>query len=44
MPSGPVTVIGATGRQGGAVVEAPVDRAVPVRAATRNSNGDKGLG
>lgn len=35
MPSGPVTVIGAT---------ALVDQAVPVRAATRNPNGDKGLG
>jgi uncharacterized protein YbjT (DUF2867 family) len=41
MPSGPVTVIGATGQQGGAVVEALLNQAVPVRAATRNPNGDK---
>jgi len=41
MPSGPITVIGATGQQGGAVVEALVHHAVPVRAATRNPNGDK---
>ncbi len=50
MPSGattgfvhdrPVTVIGATGQQGGAVVDALVNQAVPVRAATRNPNGDK---
>jgi uncharacterized protein YbjT (DUF2867 family) len=38
---GAVTVIGATGQQGGAVVEALVNQAVPVRAATRNPNGDK---
>ncbi len=38
---GPVTVVGATGQQGGAVVEALLNRAIPVRAATRNPNGDK---
>lgn len=32
---GPVTVIGATGQQGGAVVDALVNQAVPVRAAFR---------
>ena len=38
---GPITVIGATGQQGGAVVDALVKRGVPVRAVTRNPNGDK---
>ncbi|WP_068186756.1 NmrA family NAD(P)-binding protein [Mycobacterium sp. UM_CSW] len=38
---GPVTAIGATGQQGGAVVDALVNQAVPVRAATRNPNGGK---
>ncbi len=38
---GPVNVIGATGQQGGAVVEALLNRAIQVRAATRNPNGDK---
>ncbi|OBF44713.1 hypothetical protein A5787_12970 [Mycobacterium sp. 852002-50816_SCH5313054-b] len=38
---GPVTVIGATGQRGGAVVEALLNRSVPVRSATRNLNGDK---
>ena len=46
MPSGsrrdrPITVIGATGQQGGAVVDALLKRAVPIRAITRNPNGDK---
>jgi uncharacterized protein YbjT (DUF2867 family) len=34
-------VIGATGQQGGAVVGALLKRAVPIRAVTRNPNGDK---
>jgi uncharacterized protein YbjT (DUF2867 family) len=34
-------VIGATGQQGGAVVDALLKRAVPIRAVTRNPNGDK---
>jgi uncharacterized protein YbjT (DUF2867 family) len=38
---GPITVIGATGQQGGAVVDALLKRAVPIRAVTRNPNGDK---
>jgi uncharacterized protein YbjT (DUF2867 family) len=38
---GPVTVIGATGQQGGAVVDALLERAIPIRAVTRNPNGDK---
>lgn len=38
---GPVTVIGATGQQGGAVVDALLRRSVPIRAATRNPQGDK---
>ena len=46
MPSGsrhegPITVIGATGRQGGGVVDALLARTVPIRAVTRNPNGDK---
>jgi uncharacterized protein YbjT (DUF2867 family) len=38
---GPITVIGATGQQGAAVVDALLERALPVRAVTRNPNGDK---
>jgi uncharacterized protein YbjT (DUF2867 family) len=38
---GPITVIGATGQQGGAVVDALLDHAVPIRAVTRNPHGDK---
>jgi uncharacterized protein YbjT (DUF2867 family) len=34
-------VIGATGQQGGAVVDALLERAVPIRAVTRNPNGDR---
>lgn len=37
---GPITVIGATGQQGGAVVNALLEHAVPIRAVTRNPNGD----
>jgi uncharacterized protein YbjT (DUF2867 family) len=37
----PITVIGATGQQGGAVVNALLEHAVPIRAVTRNPNGDK---
>lgn len=37
----PITVIGATGQQGGSVVDALVNRAVPIRAVTRSPNGDK---
>jgi NAD(P)-dependent dehydrogenase (short-subunit alcohol dehydrogenase family) len=38
---GPITVIGATGQQGGAVVDALLEHRVPLRAVTRNPNGDK---
>jgi uncharacterized protein YbjT (DUF2867 family) len=38
---GPITVIGATGQQGGAVVDALIGHRVPIRAVTRNPNGDK---
>jgi uncharacterized protein YbjT (DUF2867 family) len=38
---GPITVIGATGQQGGAVVDALLKHSVPIRAATRNPHGDK---
>jgi uncharacterized protein YbjT (DUF2867 family) len=38
---GLITVIGATGQQGGAVIDALLQWAVPVRAITRNPNGDK---
>jgi uncharacterized protein YbjT (DUF2867 family) len=38
---GPVTVIGATGQQGGAVIDALFKQRIPIRAATRNPNGDK---
>jgi uncharacterized protein YbjT (DUF2867 family) len=38
---GPVTVLGATGQQGGAVVDALLEHAVPIRAVTRNPHGDK---
>jgi uncharacterized protein YbjT (DUF2867 family) len=38
---GPVTVIGATGQQGGAVIDALLKHRVPIRAVTRNPNGDK---
>ena len=38
---GPVTVIGATGQQGGAVIDALLRQRIPIRAVTRNPNGDK---
>jgi uncharacterized protein YbjT (DUF2867 family) len=38
---GPITVIGSTGQQGSAVIEALLEKRVPVRAVTRNPNGDK---
>jgi uncharacterized protein YbjT (DUF2867 family) len=38
---GPITVIGATGQQGGAVIDALLKHRVPIRAVTRNPNGDK---
>jgi uncharacterized protein YbjT (DUF2867 family) len=38
---GPIAVIGATGQQGGAVVDALLNRAVPIRAVARNPNGNK---
>ena len=38
---GPITVIGATGQQGGAVIDALLEQRVPIRALTRNPNGDK---
>ncbi|MGA8546141.1 MAG: NmrA/HSCARG family protein [Mycobacterium sp.] len=37
----PITVMGATGQQGGAVVNALLNLAVPIRAVTRNPNGDR---
>jgi uncharacterized protein YbjT (DUF2867 family) len=37
----PITVIGATGQQGGAVVDALLERAVAIRAVTRNPHGGK---
>jgi len=38
---GPITVIGSTGQQGSAVIDALLEKRVPVRAVTRNPNGDK---
>jgi uncharacterized protein YbjT (DUF2867 family) len=38
---GPITVIGATGQQGGAVIDALLEKRVPIRAVTRNPKGDK---
>lgn len=38
---GLISVIGATGQQGGAVVDALLNLAVPIRAVIRNPNGDK---
>ena len=38
---GPITVIGATGQQGGAVIDALLKQRVPIRAVTRNPHGDK---
>lgn len=40
-PGAPITVIGATGQQGGAVVDALLEQRRMVRAVTRNPNGDK---
>jgi uncharacterized protein YbjT (DUF2867 family) len=37
----PITVIGATGQQGGAVIDALLNQAIPIRALTRNPNGNK---
>jgi uncharacterized protein YbjT (DUF2867 family) len=37
---GPITVIGATGQQGGAVIDALLKQRIPIRAVTRNPNGD----
>ena len=41
MGSDPIAVIGATGQQGGAVVDALLRQSVPIRALTRNPHGDK---
>ena len=41
---GPITVVGATGQQGGAVIDALLSQRVPIRAVTRNPNGDKARG
>src|ERR1700756_3470108 len=38
---GPITVIGATGQQGGAVIDALLSQRIPIRAVTRNPHGDK---
>jgi uncharacterized protein YbjT (DUF2867 family) len=38
---GPITVIGSTGQQGSAVIDALLEKRVPVRAVPRNPNGDK---
>ena len=38
---GTITVIGATGQQGGAVIDALLKHRIPIRAVTRNPNGDK---
>jgi uncharacterized protein YbjT (DUF2867 family) len=38
---GPITVIGATGQQGSAVIDALLKRRIPIRALSRNPNGDK---
>jgi uncharacterized protein YbjT (DUF2867 family) len=38
---GPIIVIGATGQQGGAVIDALLKQRIPIRAVTRNPNGDK---
>jgi uncharacterized protein YbjT (DUF2867 family) len=38
---GPITVIGATGQQGGAVVDALLAQGVRIRAVTRNPHGQK---
>jgi uncharacterized protein YbjT (DUF2867 family) len=37
--SAPVAVVGATGQQGSATVDALLDRGIPVRALTRNTDG-----
>jgi uncharacterized protein YbjT (DUF2867 family) len=38
---GPITVIGATGQQGSAVICALLKQRIPIRAVARNPNGDK---
>ncbi len=38
---GPIAVIGSAGQQGSAVIDALLEKRVPVRAVTRNPNGDK---
>jgi uncharacterized protein YbjT (DUF2867 family) len=38
---GPITIIGATGQQGGAVIDALLNQRIPIRAVTRNPKGDK---
>jgi uncharacterized protein YbjT (DUF2867 family) len=38
---GPITVVGATGQQGGAVIDALLEQRIPIRAVTRNPYGDK---
>jgi uncharacterized protein YbjT (DUF2867 family) len=38
---GPITVIGATGQQGGAVIDTLLKQRIPIRAVTRNPHGDK---
>jgi uncharacterized protein YbjT (DUF2867 family) len=38
---GPITIIGATGQQGRAVIDALLNQRIPIRAVTRNPKGDK---
>jgi uncharacterized protein YbjT (DUF2867 family) len=38
---GPITIIGATGQQGSAVIDAVLKQRIPIRAVARNPNGDK---
>ena len=38
---GPITVIGATGQQGGAVIDALLKQRIPIRAVTRNPYGTR---
>jgi uncharacterized protein YbjT (DUF2867 family) len=40
-PQGPIAVVGATGQQGGAVVDALLSQGVPIRAVTRNPQVEK---
>src|ERR1700730_12322366 len=38
---GPITIIGATGQQGSAVIDAVLKQRIPIRAVARNPNGDR---